>query len=102
MGHVQYEYAKSDWIYLRIRWPKWSGFDPIFDDLGHQLFKSEKGMASILKMLSTTVSSSRAIDELDGDLAIWRGCSAPHALSAGGASFPGQTAVGWCGRGPGL
>ena len=44
---------------------------PESDDLGHQSFKSINGMLSKLKMLSMTAnSSSRTIDELDGDKAV--------------------------------
>ena len=39
-------------------------------------------MVSKFKMLSTTESSSRTIDELNGDTAIYRRCFAPDARSA--------------------
>ena len=66
---LQSEYAKSDQFFLdlRIRWPKSSDFGPKSDDRGHQLFKSKNGMVSEFKMLSTTASNTRTIDELDGD-----------------------------------
>ena len=90
------KYAKSDrnFFDLRIRWPKSSGVGPKSGDLGHQIFESKNGMVSKFKMLSTTASSSRAIDELDGDTAGWRSWVAPDAQSAGGASLRGQTGAG--------
>ena len=45
---THFEYANSDResFDLRIRWPKSSDFGPKSDDLGHQIFKSKKGMGS--------------------------------------------------------
>ena len=64
--------AKSDGFFfdLRIRWPESSDFGPKSDGLGHQIFKPKLGMVSKFMMYSTTASSSRTIDELDGDTAI--------------------------------
>ena len=56
-------------------------------------------MLSKFKMLSTTADSSRTIDELKGDTAVWRRCFAPDARAAGGATLRGQTAVAWRGLG---
>ena len=69
---MQSDYAKSDrhFLGLRIRRPKSSGFGSESNDLGHQIFKSKNGMVPTFKMLSTTTSSSRAIDMLDGDTAV--------------------------------
>ena len=96
---MQSEYAKSDRekIDLRTRRPKSSDFGPQSDDLGHQNFKSKNGVVSKLKMLSTTATSSRTTNELDGDTAGWRRCVAPDAQSAGDASLYSQTSVGWRG-----
>ena len=55
-------------------------------------------MFSKLQMLSTTASSSRTIDGLDGDTAVQRRCFAPDARSADGASPRGQTTVDWAER----
>ena len=62
----------SDRIFfdLRTRWPKSSDFGPKPDDLGHQILKSENGMVSKFKMLSTTASNIRTNDELDGDTVV--------------------------------
>ena len=47
-------YAKSDRKkkHLRIQWTKSSGFDPIFDELGHQISGSNNGMLSTFKDVS--------------------------------------------------
>ena len=55
---------------LRIRWPRSSDLGQKPDDLCHQIFKSKNCMVSKFKLLSTAVvSSSRIIDELNGDTA---------------------------------
>ena len=62
---------------------KSSEFAPKYDYLRHQSFKSEHGMVSnlFLKMISTQASSSssskKAIDELDGDTATLLRADAP-------------------------
>ena len=53
-------------------------------------------MLSKFKMISTTVNSSRTIDELDGDSCI---ATLLRARRAVGASPRGQTMVGWRGLG---
>ena len=42
---------------------------PKSDDLGHQIIESKNGMVSHLNTSPTTTSSSRTIDELDGNTA---------------------------------
>ena len=99
---TQSEHAKYERIFfdLRIRRPRSPDFGPNTDDSGHQIFKSKNGVVSKFKILSTTASSSRTINELDGDTAVQRRCFAPDARSAGGAFLRGQTTVGWRGLGP--
>ena len=100
---MQSKYAKCDReqkIDLRIRWPKSSEFDSNFDDLGHQIFESKTDMPSKSKMLSMTTSSSRTIDELDVDTAVYGRSFVSDARAAGGASLRGQTIVAWRGLGP--
>ena len=67
---MQSDYAKFDRMFSDLRKS---------DDLGHQLVKKKIDMAS------KAASSSRTMDELDGDTAAHRRCFAPDAQSAGGA-----------------
>ena len=65
----------QDFFDLRFPWPKSSDFGPKNDDLAKQIFKLKcRGMVSKFKVLSTQASSSRTIDELDGNTALERRC----------------------------
>ena len=62
--------------------------------IGHKIFTSKFGVFSEFKIFSTTASSIRTIDELDGDTAVQRRCFASDEQSVDGASLHGQTVVG--------
>ena len=76
-------------------------FGPKMRRLGPSDFNRKMAYSLKFKVLSTTASNSRTIDELDGGTAVSRRCFAPDAQLAAGASLRGHTTVGWRGLGPG-